>query len=798
MAESIQTVSIAKETHERYLRYALSVITSRALPDVRDGLKPVQRRILYTMHHDLHLDFDGRPRKCAQIVGDVMGKYHPHGDSAIYDALVRLAQEWVMLVPLVKGQGNFGSYDGDPPAAYRYTEAKLGQMAEFLLRELKQDTVEMRPTYDSMRDEPVVLPAEFPNLLVNGSSGIAVGMATNIPPHNLGEIIRASISLIDDPNTTTAELLNKVKGPDFPLGGKIITDRATLRSIYENGEGSIKIQGEWELEGEGTKQPQIVITSIPFSIDKSKLEEAIGRIIEDRKVPEMIGFNNESNKKEGIRIVIHLKAGADPQKVMAYLFKHTEVQQNFSYNLTCLVPDAEGHPKPQKLGLKAILSHFLEFRLITVKKRLQFDLDQLRKRIHILEGFRIIFDALDKAIKIIRGSTGKADAAVKLMAEFDLDQIQTDAILDAQLYKIAQMEIKKILDELKEKLKEAKKLEDLLASEKRLWNLIKDELNAVSEKLPQKRRTRMATDEDVLEFSEEDYIVKENTNVVLTRDGWIKRVGRLASVEGTRVREGDEVVAVVPGTTLDHVAFFTDDGMVYTTRINEVPPSSGYGEPITKYFRLPDNFKIIAAAGSDPRFIPESIRPGKKEDPEGPYVMIVTAQGLTLRTPFAAYRVASTKAGRKIVRLAEGDKVVMARVLLDEESVLLASADGRIIHFPISDISVLSGAGKGVIGIKLDPKDHCLGGTLVSGRFDKIVVETTGGATKEYGRVAIPLVNRGGKGVEIAKRGGFTRILPMPIELPDWDEVEAGRPKTYSPPPELKTDRNGGDKSLFS
>ena len=797
MAENIQTVSISRETHERYLRYALSVITSRALPDVRDGLKPVQRRILYTMHHNLRLDFDGRPRKCAQIVGEVMGKYHPHGDSAIYDALVRMSQDWVMLVPLVHGQGNFGSVDGDPPAAYRYTEAKLTAIADHLLRELRQGTVEMRPTYSAELDEPVVLPAEYPNLLVNGSSGIAVGMATSIPPHNLGEVLKASIMLIDEPEATTARLMERIKGPDFPLGGKIITDRSTLRGIYENGSGSIKIQGEWKLEN--GKKPQIVVNSIPYNVDKSKLEGEIGAIIEEKKVPHLVGLANETNEKDGMRIVLDIRPGTDPDLVMAYLYRHTSLQQSFAYNLTCLVPGEDGKPRPEQLGLKAILRHFLDFRLITVRKRFEFELAALRKRIHLLDGFQIIFNALDKAIKIIRESEGKQDAAEKLMKTFNLDEEQTTAILDAQLYKIAQLEIQKILDELREKKREAKKIEEILRSEAKLWTVIKDELNALGDKYADKRRrTRMASDDDVLEFDEEKYILKENTNVVLTRDGWIKRVGRLASIEGTRVREGDEVIAVVPGSTLDQVVFFADDGTAYTMRINEVPASSGYGEPIAKHFKIDDRVKIIAAETADERFIPASIKPASKEDPPGPYVLVVTSDGMCLRTPFAAFRNPSTKSGRRYARLDENGRVVLVKVLADEESLFLASRDGHVIHFPIEEINILAGVGKGVIGIKLDDDDSCLGGALVSTRHDALAIETSGGITKEFRRGAYPCVHRGGRGHEVVKRADIARVVPPPIDLVDWETFEVKPNGNGRPRPEPKPDRNGnGPASLF-
>ncbi len=557
MAETIQNVSIQEETEHRYLTYAVSVITSRALPDVRDGLKPVQRRILYTMYHDLHLTFEGRTRKCAKIVGDVIGNYHPHGDIAAYEALVRLAQDWMMRVPLIQGQGNFGSVDGDTPAHQRYTEAKLTAVSERLMSELRQRTVSMRPNYENKCDEPVVLPAQFPNLLVNGAAGIAVGLATNIPPHNLGEVVRAAVLLIDSPEATTAQLMEKIKGPDFPLGGRIITDRATLRKIYEEGTGSVKVQGEWKLEEVGKKE-QIVVTSIPYGVDKGKLESDIGVLINERKLPQLLNVTNEMNEKEGVRTVLEIKPGTDPNLVMAYLYKHTSLQEGFPVNLTCLVPvyDEDGKertPQARRLGLKEMLRYFLDFRLATVRRRFEYELEQLRRRIHLLEGFRIIFNALDKAIKLIRESSGKADASEKLRAAFDLDEEQATAVLDAQLYKIAQMEIQKILDELKEKKAEAAKIEAILASEKKLWGVVKAELTEVGVQYGDRRRTKMGSSEDAVEFDPEAYIVRENTNVVLTRDGWIKRVGRLASVEGTRVREGDEVIAVVPASTLDHV-----------------------------------------------------------------------------------------------------------------------------------------------------------------------------------------------------------------------------------------------------
>jgi DNA gyrase subunit A len=788
--DNIQPVSIIQETRRRYLNYALSVITSRALPDVRDGLKPVQRRILFTMYHDLHLQANNRPTKCARIVGEVTGKYHPHGNDPAYEALVRMAQNFIMRMPLVDGQGNFGSVDGDAPAAYRYTEAKLTPLSERLMAELRQRTVDMRPNYDGKLEEPIVLPAQYPNMLVNGTSGIAVGMATNIPPHNLAEVVSAAVHMIDHPDATTAQLLDRIKGPDFPLGGQILADRRTLRKIYEDGTGSIKVQGEWKLEVVGRRE-QIVITSIPYGVNKGSLESAIGELIATKKLPQLTNLANESNEKEGIRVVLEMKSGCDPQVVMAYLYKHTALQENFAFNMTCLVPGPDGQPQPERLGLKEMLRYFLDFRFDTVRRRFEYELEQLRARIHILQGFRIIFNALDKAIRIIRESDGKPDAAQKLMKAFDLDEIQTDAILEAQLYRIAQMEIKKILNELKEKKAQAEVIEGILGSKKKLWGVVKIELTEVGEKFGDRRRAKISTAEDAPEFDPEAYIMKENTNVVLTRDGWIKRVGRLASIESTRVREGDQVIAVAPGSTLDHVIFFADDGTAYTLRINEVPASSGYGEPLAKFVRLGDQAKIVNAVTTDERFTPPQQGPlkpkkkGEEPDPPGPYLLVVTAQGQTLRTPLAPFRTASTKAGRMFARLNEGDRVILATVLKDEESIILASAQGHVIHFPVDQINILSGVGKGVMGIKLADDDMCLGAALISKRNPALVAETANGKTLEFKGAKYDLTTRAGKGFEAVKRTTFVHVVPTPIDLVAWDQIEGKKNG------EKNTERNG-------
>ncbi len=770
MSERIETVAITEETKRRYLTYALSVITARALPDVRDGLKPVQRRILYNMFHDLHLYAGERPIKCAKVCGDVVGKYHPHDIVAVYDALVRMAQPFVLRYPLIFGEGNFGSVDGHPAAAYRYTECKLMPIAEELMSELRQNTVDLKPTFDAMDQEPTVLPVRFPHLLVNGIAGIAVGMATNIPPHNLADVIKAAVLLIKEPDASTAQLLDVVKGPDFPLGGRVLCERRALRKIYQDGAGSIKIQGEWKLE-ETAKRRQIIITSIPYGVNRAQLEESIGAIIAERKLPQLVNLVGESNEKEGTRIVLELKPDAQPEVVMAYLYKHTRLQENFAYNMTCLVPAEEGKLRPERLGLKEMLRYFLDFRFATVKRRFEYQLRQLRERIHVLEGFKIIFNDLDKALKLIRESQGKPDAAHKLMKAFKLDEIQADAILEMLLYKIAQLEIKRILDELREKKAQAKGIEELLRSNRRLWAVVRTELEELGEKYGDRRRTRIVSEEEAPEFDPEAYIVKENTNVVLSRDGWIKRVGRLASVESTRVREGDAVIAVAPGSTLEHVVFLSDDGVAFTMRINEVPASSGYGEPVSKFFRLGEGARIIAALSTDERFTPPDEKPRNGEGPQ-PYLLVVTAQGQTLRTPIAPFRTASTVKGRQYVRLNEGDKVVLAQLVRDERTIMLASADGHVIHFPIQEINILAGVGKGVMGIKLADDDRCLGGALLRNQNDALVVETTGGRIMEfYG--SRETTSRGGKGFEAVKRSSFTRVVPPALLLVNWEEIEA-------------------------
>lgn len=767
---NVQFVQISDETRRRYLNYALSVITSRALPDARDGLKPVQRRILYVMYDRLRLTADAKTRKCAKICGDTTGSFHPHGDTAVYDALVRLAQDFTLRYPLVIGQGNFGSIMGLRAAASRYTEAKVSKLAEHLMNELRFQTVDMRPTYDAVDMEPVVLPSRYPALLVNGTSGIAVGMATNMPPHNLNEVTKAAIHLIENPDASVAQLMRFVKGPDFPLGGRLVTDRTALREAYETGRGSFKVRGEWRFDQEGRREipNRIIIYSIPYGVTTGPLMTEIGDLVEARKLPQLVSVNDETNEENGLRIAIELKSKNDAEAVIAYLYRHTSLEQNFGYNATCLVPDERGTMVPRVLSLKELLQYFLDFRYETVRRRLEYQLELLRKRIHILEGFEIIFNGLDRALKIIRASSGKKDAAVKLMAEFSLDEVQTDAILELQLYRISRLEIDKIREELAEKRAEAARIEQILKSRTKMWKLITTELESVATEFGDARRSELGSSEEVVEFDPQAYIVRENTNVVVTKDGWVKRVGQLASVSKTRVREGDSVLAVVPASTLDNAVFFCSDGVAYTLPIDQVPVSSGYGEPLAKRAKMSDGVTIVSAVTTDARFVP-SVE--EVADGVGLKLLVATKLGQVLLLPFEMLRTPSTKAGRKFCRLNKADQVVYAELVRDAETMFLASRKARVIHFRIDDIPVLSGAGKGVRGMKLEAGDEILGAVQLARPSDTLRVRNENDKILSFGQTKYQVTSRGGRGVRTSTRTAFVELIQSDIDLVDWTEL---------------------------
>jgi DNA gyrase subunit A len=758
-------VALHEAAQSRYLNYALSVITSRALPDVRDGLKPVQRRILYTMWQQ-NLTADAKHRKCAKVVGDVMGSYHPHGDAALYETLVRMAQPFSLRYPLIDGSGNFGSLDGDSAAAMRYTECRLASVADEMLEEIEQSTVHFRPNYDGTKMEPVVLPARLPNLLVNGATGIAVGMATNVPPHHLGEVCTALIKLLDNPDLSSMQLCRYVKGPDFPTGGQILNSADELKEIYKTGSGTIRLRATWETASVSRSGRTVFITSIPYATNKAALVERIADVVLSRKLPPLLDVKDVST--DDVRIELELKGDADPKLVMAYLFKNTPLQTNVFVNLTCLIPtENEEVGRPERLDLKAMLWHFLHFRLEVVTNRLGHELEALKKRIHILEGFEKVFDALDEIIRIIRKSDGKADSAEKIMKRFALDAEQTDAILELKLYRLARLEILVIQNELGEKRKRARQIGGLLKDEESRWKLVRDEIEEVQAAYGKndKRRTIIETDEEV-EFSADDFIVEEDNVVIVSRDGWIKRQKEVRDLSTTRLREGDSVLAVLPGSTRASVVFFSNFGAAYTARIIDVPASTGYGEPVQKLFKLRDGERIIAAFSLDPRTAGDIQT--KKEGVAPPmHALAVTSDGYSLRFSLESLVEPSTRAGRRFARPSDGVEVVGVAKISGSEIVIAATRDARAILCRADEVNYLSGPGKGVILIKLQSKeDRVLGFIASTGDRDLMRVETSRGSEQTISTAKYEVTGRGGKGRELLQRGQFTRVIPNDVENP--------------------------------
>jgi DNA gyrase subunit A len=757
-------VALHEAAQSRYLNYALSVITARALPDVRDGLKPVQRRILYTMWQQ-NLTADVKHRKCAKVVGDVMGSYHPHGDAALYETLVRMAQSFSLRYPLVDGSGNFGSLDGDGAAAMRYTECRLARISDEMLSEIEQKTVPFRPNYDGTKTEPVVLPARIPNLLVNGTTGIAVGMATNVPPHNLGEVCTALVKLLDNPDLSSVQLCRYVKGPDFPTGGQILNSADELKEIYKSGSGTIRLRATWE-EGPTTRGSQTVhVTSVPYAVNKGALVERIAEVTLSRKLPQLLDVKDVST--DDVRIALELKRDADPKMVMAYLFKNTPLQTNVIVNLTCLIPTENPEVgRPERLDLKAILWHFLHFRLEVVTNRLEHELESLNKRMHVLEGFEKVFDALDEIIKMIRKSDGKADAAAKIMKRFDLDAEQTDAILELKLYRLARLEILVIQQELADKRKRARQISGLLKDEEGRWKVVRDEIESIQAQYAKtdKRRTIIEAGEEVA-FTADDFIVEEDNVVIVSRDGWVKRQKEVRDLSTTWLREGDSVLAVLQGSTRASVVFFSNFGTAYTSRIVDVPASTGYGEPVQKLFKLRDGERVIAALSLDSR-VAGAITAKKEGDVPPVHAIAVTSDGYSLRFGVDQFVEPSTRSGRRYARPSDGVEVVGVARLTGGEIVIAATEQARAMLCRADEVNFLSGPGKGVILIKLSGDDRVLGFIASSGDRDIMRVETSRGAEQTISTAKYEVTGRGGKGRELLQRGQFTRVVPSEVENP--------------------------------
>ncbi len=736
---------LQSELEERFLSYALSTIVSRALPDVRDGLKPVHRRVLYSMDQ-LGLSNSNRHRKSAAVVGDVIGKFHPHGDQAAYDTMVRMAQEFSLRYPLIDGSGNFGNIDGDPAAAMRYTEARLSDIADELLNELKLDTVDFTETYDGTNVEPKILPARLPNLLINGSVGIAVGMATNIPPHNLTETINACIALINSPNLKPNELIKYIKGPDFPTGGQLISTKSTLKTIYETGQGSFKVRGEWKLEKLDRNKWQIIINSIPYSVNKNNLIEKIADHIISKKLQAVVDIRDEST--EVIRIVLEPKNhDVDPGRVMTYLFKHTDMQINFAVNLTALTKGS----RPLRLSLLEMLKSFLDFRLEVTTKKLSYKLSIAESRIHILKGYANVYRNLDQAISTIRKAKTRDQAKLDLMEKFKLDKAQATAILDLRLAMLVGLEISKIKKEKLEKEAERKFIKGILASKAKLWIQVKNELQEVQATHGDKRRTKIVTSlKDEIEYSADDFIEHEDTHLIVSKDGWIRRVKNIASLETLRFRAGDSLHAWMPMSTRDIVCFFTSQGKVYGIRALELTKTTGFGDPIQSFFKFSDKERIISVV----RVIADSISTEKtsvndydnnrvKQESlfdkidsrtnscvaseaigEGSQLLAVTENGMGFR--FLGNALGTTnRNGKKIVVLKNQD-ILLTISAIHKKMIFALSNSGKGLLFEIDDIPLLAGPGAGSRTMMLKKDEKLIGCVTVNSK-DKIVMTYVSG-----------------------------------------------------------------------
>jgi DNA topoisomerase IV A subunit len=769
--ENISDIQV--ELENRFLTYALSTIVSRSLPDVRDGLKPIHRRILYAMSA-MGVTEAAKYVKSAKIIGEVLGKYHPHGDASTYESMVRMAQDFSLRYPLVDGKGNFGSLDGDPPAAYRYTEGRLQSITTYLLQDLKKETVDFTQNYDNTLKEPVVLPSKIPNLLVNGSSGIAVGMACSFPSHNLREVNNALIDLIDNPENKVAQLMKHIKGPDFPTGAIILNSKAEIRKAYELGSGAVKIRGEWKLEDLPRGKQQIIITSIPYGVNKSKMIEKIAEIIIGKKLPPLIDIRDESDEK--IRVVMEMKANSDAQKVMSYIFKHSDMEANFQLNFTCLKPNGE----PGRLSLLEICRFFLDFRKEVVTKRLTYELALINKRLHILAAFAIIFNNLDKALKLIRSSKSRKEAHEKLANAFQLDDEQTHAILEIPLYRLVSMEIDKIIAEQQEKLKEKKRIEGILRSDKKIWNVVKEELKEISEKFGDKRKTTIKQIESI-EYNAEDFIQHEDVSLVISKNGWLRKLKTLNDPSSLKFKENDELQEILKSNTKELVAFFTSFGTVYVQKIYNLPQTrAGFGEPIQNLFKFGDGEQVLKMIALNPQELMAKYEEGqikkksraKAKTPqtslnfsdadadqdsimENLEFMVMSEAGYGFRFP-ASNLAETTKAGRKIMSLKKTDRMV-AISLVQGDHVFMATSNGKGLVIPTDQVTKLTGSGMGVKLIKI--QDGKLAGFKVVNKKDKVTLMFESGKDKEITVNSVPVYNRGSQGVIIAKRNKIINIL---------------------------------------
>ena len=735
-ARRLVEVEIEEEMKRSYIDYAMSVIVGRALPDVRDGLKPVHRRILYAMY-DMSM-YPNRPyKKCARIVGEVLGKYHPHGDAAVYDALVRMAQDFSFRYPLIDGHGNFGSVDGDAPAAMRYTEARLSQMAMELLGDIDKNTVDFVPNFDDSLQEPSVLPSRYPQLLVNGSSGIAVGMSTNIPPHNLKETINAVIALIDDPDIDIPSLMKHIKGPDFPTGG-IIVGKKGIRDAYMTGRGSVRVRGKAEIEESASGKTSIVITEIPYQVSKAKLAEKIAELVRDKHMTEIADVRDESDR-EGMRLVVELKRGSIPQVVLNKLYKHTQLETAFGIIMLALVDGV-----PRVLNLKELLYHYLEHQRTVIRRRSEFELDKAEKRAHILEGLLIALANLDEVIALIRASKDPAEAKAGLMDRFGLSDEQAQAILDMRLQRLTQLEAVKIREEHTELLKQIEYLRGVLADPKKIDGIIRDELAHIRDRYADPRRTVISATEKEIRI--EDLIADEDVAVIITAAGYVKRIpldayrGQQRGGKGVTtadLKEDDYITHLVVGTNHQNLLVFTDFGKVYRLKVYQVPQTSraARGQAIVNLLPLQDGEKVVAAM---------IVNEFDKET-ESLNLMLATKNGLVKKTPLNDF--ASTRRdGLKAIILKEGDALRQVKLTTGKNDVILLTREGMSIRFSEEQVRPMGRAAAGVKGITLSSGDELLDMVVVE-EDESLFMITENGYGKRTSYKQFRPQNRGGKGL---------------------------------------------------
>ncbi|MDB5177370.1 MAG: gyrase subunit [Candidatus Saccharibacteria bacterium] len=735
----VENLSVENVMEDSFLRYSMSVIVDRALPDVRDGLKPVHRRILYSMGEQ-NLRPTGRFLKSARIIGDVMGKYHPHGDSSIYMAMVRLAQDWVMRYPLVNGQGNFGSMDGDPPAANRYTEARLGRAGNELLEDLDKDTVDFRDNYDGSEQEPSVLPARLPNLLLNGQIGIAVGMATSIPPHNLGELVDATIELIDNPEATVEDLLKHVKGPDFPTGA-IVYGGAPMKQAYMTGRGSVVIRAVTSIEETKKGRSQIIVTEMPYGVNKATLIEKIAELHKDKKI--IISDLRDESARGAVRIVIELRKDSYPKKILNQLFKMTALQTSFHYNMLALVDGIQ----PRILGLQDILREFIKHRQVVIRRRTEFELRAAKARAHILEGYKIALDHIDEVIALIRASKTSEEAQAGLQEKFKLTEIQAQAILAMQLRRLTGLERDKIEQELAELLKLISELERILGDENEILRIIKDELLESKERFGDERRSKIMPNE-LGKFSDEELIPEEESVILLTTENYIKRTllseyrrqnrgGK--GKRGMTTKEEDIIEQLIPSSTHDYLLFFTNKGRIFRLKAYEVPAASlaAKGVAAVNLLQLQPEEKIT------------SIIKHEKNASDDGYLFMATTKGTIKKTPLKDYANIRTN-GLIAIKLDDGDELKWIQKTTGENDVIISTSAGQAIRFNEKDARPMGRTARGVRGVRLRPNDKVVGMDIVSDDKRSLLVVSLNGYGKATKVANFPSHKRGGVGIKAA------------------------------------------------